>query len=285
MPVVLNATTLIAELFTPERVSLAIRVTLILLIGIPLIRLIRSLTRKLVKDRLSAQSELLLVRSVYYSGLLIILITLLNEFGFKLSALLGAAGVFGIAIGFASQTSFANIISGVFLISEKPFMIGDWVQIGSTTGMVDSIDLLSIKLKTSDNRYVRVPNETMIKTEVINITRFPVRRANISVSVSYDEDLKRVWQALLEVADNEPLALKDPAPVILTESFADSGINLVFGVWGNKDDVIDLRTSLMMAILEKFKKENIEIPYPHLTLLNSGTDNVLTTKKIEGSET
>jgi small-conductance mechanosensitive channel len=270
MPAVLNVTTLIAEYFTPERVSLAIRVFLILLIGIPLIRLIRSLTRKLVKDRLSAQSELLLVRSVYYSGLLIILITLLNEFGFKLSALLGAAGVFGIAIGFASQTSFANIISGVFLISEKPFMIGDWVQIGSTTGMVDSIDLLSIKLKTSDNRFVRVPNETMIKTEVINITRFPVRRANISISISYNEDLKRVRQALMEVAESEPLALKEPAPVFLTESFADYGINLVFGVWGNKDDVVDLRTALMMAISEKFKKENIETPYPHLTWLNSG---------------
>ncbi len=261
---------LLSGFITPERVSLALRVILILLIGIPLIRLLRSITVKLVKEKLSAQSEQLIVRSVYYASLLILMISLLNEFGFKLSALLGAAGVFGIAIGFASQTSFANIISGIFLISEKPFKIGDWIQIGSTLGIVESIDLLSIKLRTSDNRFVRVPNETMIKSEVINVTRYPVRRANINISISYGEDLQRVKTALLEVAAAEPLALQDPAPVYFTESFADSGVNLVFGVWGTRNEISELKTALMIAILKKFKQENIEISSPHLSLMKGG---------------
>ncbi len=273
MPAVLNTTNLIMNFITPERVSLAVRVVLIMLIGIPLIRLLRGITRKLVKDRLSAQSEQLIVRSVYYISILILLITLLNEFGFKLSALLGAAGVFGIAIGFASQTSFSNIISGIFLISEKPFMIGDWVQIGPTIGVVDSIDLLSIKLKTADNRFVRVPNETMIKTEVINITRFPVRRANIEVSVSYNADLQKVREVLMQIAEDEILALKEPAPVFQVVGFADSGVNILFGVWGNKDEVIDLKTALMISIKERFARENIEIPYPHLTLLSAAAES------------
>ncbi len=273
MPAVLNTTNLIMNFITPERVSLAVRVVLILLIGIPLIRLLRGITRKLVKDRLSAQSEQLIVRSVYYISILILLITLLNEFGFKLSALLGAAGVFGIAIGFASQTSFSNIISGIFLISEKPFMIGDWVQIGQTVGVVDSIDLLSIKLKTTDNRFVRVPNEIMIKTEVINITRFPVRRANIEVSVSYNADLPKVREVLMHIAATESLALQDPPPVFQVVGFADSGVNILFGVWGNKDAVIDLKTALMMSIKDRFARENIEIPYPHLTLLSGGAES------------
>jgi len=266
----INVPNLLAEYITPERVSLVVRVALILLIGIPLIRLIRNVVRKIIKDRLSAQSEQLLVRTVYYVSLLILLISVLNEFGFKLSALLGAAGVFGIAIGFASQTSVSNIISGIFLISEKPFMIGDWVQIGTTIGMVESIDLLSIKLKTPDNRFVRVPNETMIKTEVINITRYPIRRANISVSVSYNDDLDKVMSALAEVATAEPMALTEPVPLIQLDSFGDSGININFGVWGKKDDVIPMKTSLMLAIKKKFIQENIEIPYPHLTVSNFG---------------
>jgi len=262
----LNTIIVFRDYVTPERVILAIRVVLILLVGIPLIGLIRTLTRRLVRDRFSAQSELLIVRAVYYAALIILFMTLLNEFGFKLSALLGAAGIFGIAVGFASQTSVSNIISGIFLISEKPFIIGDTVQIGSTIGAVESIDLLSIKLRTSDNRFVRVPNETMIKTEVINITRFPVRRVNLNLTVSFEADLNQVRTVLLQIAQTEPLALAEPAPVFQVENFADSGIALSFGVWGKSEDNLALRSALLMSIKEKFSLENIRIPYPHLTL-------------------
>lgn len=265
----MNIPKLFAEFVTPERISLAVRVILILLIGIPLVRLIRNVVRRLIKDRLSAQSEQLLVRAVYYVSSLILLISVLNEFGFKLSALLGAAGVFGIAIGFASQTSVSNIISGIFLISEKPFMVGDVVQVGTTMGIIESIDLLSLKLKTFDNRFVRVPNETMIKTEVINLTRYPIRRANIIVSVSYKENVRDVLAILADIAANEPLAIKDPEPAIRVESFGDSGIEISYGVWASTDNVIELKTALMLSIKERFDKENIEIPYPHLTLVSN----------------
>lgn len=269
----INVSALIAEYITPERVSLAVRVVLILLFGIPLVGLIRRIVRKLVKDRLSVQSEQLVVRAVYYVGILILMISVLNEFGFKLSALLGAAGVFGIAIGFASQTSVSNIISGIFLISEKPFMIGDTVQIGTTIGTIESIDLLSIKLKTYDGRYVRVPNETMIKTEVINITRYPIRRANISVAVSYKVDLPKVLAVLADIATMQPMALNDPEPLLQVDSFAESGININFGVWTNQENVILLRNALMLSIIERFNQENIEIPYPHVKLVTEGELN------------
>lgn len=267
-----NLQNLLTSYITPERVSLAIRVVLILLIGIPLVRLIRNLVRKLIKDRLSLQSEQLVVRAVYYVSIMILMISVLNEFGFKLSALLGAAGVFGIAIGFASQTSVSNIISGIFLISEKPFMIGDSVQIGNTIGSIEAIDLLSIKLKTFDGRYVRVPNETMIKTEVINITRYPIRRANISVGVSYKEDISLVLALLADIAANEPLALQEPAPFLQVDSFADSGININFGVWTSKENVTIMRNALMIKIKERFNEEGIEIPYPHVRLVTEDSE-------------
>ena len=266
----INVPSLLTQYITPERINLAVRVTLILLIGIPLVRLIRSIMRKIVKDRLSVQSEQLVVRSVYYASVLILFMNVLNEFGFKLSALLGAAGVFGIAIGFASQTSVSNIISGIFLISEKPFVIGDSVQIGTTIGTIESIDLLSIKLKTYDGRYVRVPNETMIKTEVINITRYPIRRANISVSVSYKANLTKVLEVLADIAAKEPLAINEPAPLLLVDSFTDSGISISFGVWTNQENVVLLRNALMLSIKQRFDEENIEIPYPHVNLITEG---------------
>ncbi len=214
MLLAINLEKLTGDFITPEKISLIIRVILILVIGIPLIRLIRSITKRIVKNRLSPQSEQLVVRSVYYVAVLILLITLLNEFGFRLSAILGAAGIFGVAIGFASQTSFSNIISGIFLISEKPFQIGDVVQVSSNIGIIESIDLLSIKLKTFDNRYIRVPNETMIKTEVINITRYPIRRSDIYVSVSYSDNLEKVKTAFMEIVENEPSGIKRPSSLV-----------------------------------------------------------------------
>ncbi len=269
MPVVVSVAKLITDFITPEKISLAIRVVLILVIGIPIVRLIRAITKKIVKDRLSPQSEQLVIRTVYYIAVLILLVTLLNEFGFHLSAILGAAGIFGVAIGFASQTSFSNIISGIFLISEKPSKVGDVVQVSSNIGTIESIDLLSIKLKTSDNRFIRVPNETMIKTEVINITRYPIRRADVNITVSYSDDLQKVRDVLLDIVKNEPQALTDPAPLFLVDKFADSGINILFGVWSKREDLFDLKTSLMIAIKERFKQENIEIPFPHILIANA----------------
>ncbi|MCB5278654.1 MAG: mechanosensitive ion channel family protein, partial [Candidatus Cloacimonetes bacterium] len=179
----------ITDFATPERISLAVRVLLMLIIGIPVIKLVLKIISRLIKDKLSLQSEVLIGRTVKYVLYLILLVMVLNEFGFKISALLGAAGIFGVAIGFASQTSVSNIISGIFLISEKPFMIGDVVEVVGNLGSIESIDLLSIKLKTFDGRYVRIPNETMIKNDVTNLTRFDIRRAQFVVGVAYKEDV------------------------------------------------------------------------------------------------
>jgi small-conductance mechanosensitive channel len=132
----------------------------------------------------------------------IIIFTIINILELKdvFHTMLGAAGVLGIVLGIASQTSVGNIVSGLFLISEKPFEIGDLIRVGTTTGVVYSIDLLSIKLKTFDNLVIRIPNQSIITNEVTNITKFPIRRMNISVSVAYKEDLTKVEEVLKSIA-------------------------------------------------------------------------------------
>lgn len=256
----------ITDFATPERISLAVRVLLMLIIGIPVIKLVLKIINRLIKDKLSLQSEVLIGRTVKYVLYLILLVMVLNEFGFKISALLGAAGIFGVAIGFASQTSVSNIISGIFLISEKPFMIGDVVEVAGNLGSIESIDLLSIKLKTFDGRYVRIPNETMIKNDVTNLTRFDIRRAQFVVGVAYKEDVRKVLEILKDIAENMPDALKDPAPLIQLDGFGDSSIDINFGVWTATSNVIDMKTQLMLAVKERFDKEGIEIRFPHISI-------------------
>ena len=207
------------------------------------------------------------------AGGLILILTVLNELGFKVSTFLGAAGILGVAVGFASQTSLSNLISGIFLIWEKPFEVDDVIRVNGTTGAVQEIDLLATKIHTFDNTLVRIPNENMIKSEVTNITRYEIRRFDINLGVAYKEDVGKVIRVLKEVADKNPWCLDEPAPLVLFLGFGDSALNFLFGVWFAKKDFVDLRNSIQREILERFREENIEIPFPHLSLYTgSATD-------------
>ncbi|MCJ7673797.1 MAG: mechanosensitive ion channel, partial [Sedimentisphaerales bacterium] len=162
-----------SKLITRETLLTVIRIILLVAVGFPLLLFVSSLAGRAAKKRFTAQTSMLIRKAIFYFGSILIIMTVLYQMEFKLTAILGAAGIAGIAIGFASQTSISNIISGLFLISEKPFAVGDLIQIGDTKGIILSIDLLSVKLRTFDNQYIRIPNETLIKNQVTNVTRFP----------------------------------------------------------------------------------------------------------------
>ncbi|MFP4070110.1 MAG: mechanosensitive ion channel family protein, partial [Opitutales bacterium] len=189
----------------------------------------------------------------------------------NLTAVLGAAGIATVAIGFAAQTSLSNLISGLFLLGERPFEVGDLIVVGQTRGIVLSIDLLSVKLRTLDNLMVRMPNETLIKSEVTNITRFPIRRLDINIGVAYREDVDRVVRLLKEVADANPISLNEPEPLVIFENFGASSLDFMLGVWVEKSKFLDLKNSIMRDIKQRFDAEGIEIPFPHLTLY-AGSD-------------
>jgi small-conductance mechanosensitive channel len=259
----------IAEWFnalSPEVVGKGIRIAAYLAVGFLLVRLFVVVVQRLLMKKATPQRRMVARKIIVYAGFVIVLMTVLAELGVKLTAILGAAGIVGIAVGFASQTSVSNIISGLFLISEKPFAVGDVIRVGTTTGIIMSIDLLSIKLRTFDNLFVRIPNEKILSSEVTNITRFPIRRMDIVLQVSYREDLDRVRAVLAEVARANRFCLDEPAPVILVTEFRESGIELLFGPWFSKTDYLDLKNSIMRDIRARFAAEGIQVPYPTRTL-------------------
>lgn len=239
---------------------------LILIIGWPILRVLAGATRKSLAKHSTAQASMLGYRFVLYSGTILLTLTVLDQFGVPLSALLGAAGIASVAIGFAAQTSLSNLISGIFLIWEKPFAVDDVIRTGDTTGVVVSIDLLSTKLRTFDNMWVRIPNETLIKTQTTNITRFAIRRFDINLGVAYKENIGKVIEILKEIADKNPNCLDEPEPIIVFKGFGDSALEFLFGVWFAKADFLKLRNSIQREIKERFDAEGIEIPFPHRTL-------------------
>ena len=164
-----------------------------------LYRVIRRIIRRVPETKLPPQSRSAVEKAVKYILFLFCAFYLLGIFGVKLTALLGAAGIAGIAVGFAAQTSFSNIISGFFFLSEKTVKVGDYITVDTIAGTVDSVDLLSVKIHTPDNQLVRIPNETIIKSNLQNSTYFPIRRLSVSVSVAYDTPLEKAAELLLQV--------------------------------------------------------------------------------------
>ncbi|TVR62623.1 MAG: mechanosensitive ion channel family protein [Gemmatimonadales bacterium] len=219
-----------------------------------------------VTRKYSAQQGMVAGKVILYPGLVLLLISVLQQLGFSLAPLLGAAGIVGIAVGFASQTSVSNVISGFFLIGERPFEVDDLIQVGDTIGRVMSIDTLSVKLRTPDNRFVRIPNETIVKSQVTTITRFPIRRLDLNVGIAYREDVGRVREILLEVARANPRALMEPAPDLFVDGYGESSVDLRLAVWTVRENFLALKSSLLQEIKERFDSDGIEIPFPHRTL-------------------
>lgn len=243
-----------------------LRALTLLLVGWPLLSLLARVLERVVKRRFSEIAARLSRRIFFYAGFLMMVVSILNQLGYTLGALLGAAGIVGMAVGFASQTSLSNIISGVFLVTEKAFTVGHVLDVEGTLGVVISIDLLSVKLRTFDNRLVRIPNEHMIKAKVTNITRYPIRRVDVEIGAAYHEDPRKVMAVLEQVADKNLLVLDEPRPLIIFKNFGASSLDFLLGVWIVSTDYLAVKNSMMLEVKEAFDREGIEIPFPHLSL-------------------
>ncbi|MBT8439683.1 MAG: mechanosensitive ion channel family protein [Gammaproteobacteria bacterium] len=251
---------------TGPQVFSMIRASLLILFGLLIARLISKGVRSLLDTKLDTHGLMLATRVSYYLILGLFLISAMRELGFSLNVLLGAAGILTVAIGFASQTSASNLISGMFLLVERPFRIGDIIKVGTTTGEVLTIDLLSVKLRTFDNLFVRIPNETLIKTEITTLTRFPIRRFDLLMGVAYKEDIEHVKKVLFDVAENNPLCLEEPKPLFIHQGFGDSSVNFQFSIWAKRENFLELKNSIQIEIKKAFDDAGIEIPFPHRTL-------------------
>ena len=249
-----------------EKLWTIVQFILILVVISLFFKIVNSIVRKITVKKCSLQIRYIIDKAIRYTGFAVMVMTVFQRLGIDIRAILGAAGIAGVAIGFAAQTSISNVISGLFVITERAFKINDTIEVNGTMGVVQSINLLSVALKTFDSQYVRIPNETILKANLINYSHFPCRRVKTELSVAYGTDLRKTEQILLAVAKNNPFALDDPAPSILWTSFADSGINLTLMTWTKIENFGNLRNSLFIEIDEKLKQEHIEVPFPQLDI-------------------
>jgi len=251
-----------SEYLTPERVAALLRAAVILLLGVIAARIVSGWIGQALARKGKPQESVLARRVVFYALFALVAAMTMHELGFHLGVLFGAAGVLTVAIGFASQTSASNLVSGIFLIAERSFVVGDTIQVGEHTGEILSIDLLSVKLRTLDNILVRVPNEEIIKSRVKNITHFPIRRSDIVMHVAPDADLARARRAVSSVASGNSQCLVDPGPEFNVVRFSDNGIELLVSFWARREGFAGFQTKVREDLRDAFSREGIPAAIP-----------------------
>lgn len=230
-------------------------------------RLIAKAIRRVPETRLPAQRTAVIIRFLKYIFYIIVVLYVLGLFGINLKAIWGAAGIAGVAIGFAAQTSVSNLISGLFVLTEGSIHVGDTIIVGDVTGVVDEVKLLSIRVHTFDNQMVRIPNSTIINSNLTNNSYHNKRRLTLNVGVDYSTDMKFALETLKKAPELCPTVLKDPAPAVWFDGFADSSINLVVAVWFKPADFLQTKNDLYIAIKKVLDEANISIPFNQLDVM------------------
>ena len=276
---------IVTNINTDRLTELVVAIVLCFL-GFLIARFVSNTFIRTLGTRFNAHQQLVWRRGIFYFIFLIFVMASLKEAGFKLSVFLGAAGILTVALGFASQTSASNLISGMFLIGEGSFEVGDTIQItlirGHTIeGEVVSIDLLSVKLITQDNIYVRLPNEQLIRAPVHNLSKYPLRRIPITLAINFHEDIIKVREVLLQVANQYPLVLSDPKPAVTVTAFRESSIELLFAIWCRQENFLKVRDEMQERIRNGFVDNHIEIPVPKMGFVDHPLSRPLQNEEID----
>lgn len=225
-------------------------------------RIIKHIIKKQAAPRVEKHTYMLINKFVSYVFYVIIVMYILSLFGINLKAIWGAAGVAGLAIGFAAQTSVSNLISGVFVLSEKAMKVGDFIQVGDVFGTVDSVGLLSVRVHTLDNQMVRIPNSSVINSNLVNFNHYDIRRFVFDMPISYDSNMEKALEVANSIPGKCPVVLQNPVPCVYFDGFGDA-INIKIAVWFNCSDLINAKNQMYAAIVNTCREQGIEIPYTH----------------------
>ena len=192
---------------------------------------------------------------------LIFVLSALSTLNIDVNSFVTALGAAGVTAGIGLQASISQFASGIQILFNHPFKSGDFVDIGSVSGKVQEIKMMYTVLITPDNKRVIIPNSTITSSNIINYNAENKRRLDLVYSISYNDDIARAKEVILDVVKKNDLILPDPAPVIAVKEHAASSINLACLVWCSGDNYWDAFYSMQEMVKLAFDKNGISIPY------------------------
>lgn len=237
---------------------------LILLISYLVAKCIAAVTNWLLERKLkmSQLAENLISRTIKNVVMLIGLAIALTALEVDVTPILAAIGAAGFIIGFALQGTLSNFASGLMILVNRPFDVGDVVSAGGVTGVVDQMNLVSTRFKTFDNQTIYVPNNEIWGNVITNITANDQRRVDMEFGVGYDDDFEQAEQIIREVVESHELVLDDPEPAVVMHELADSSVNIVCRPWAKTSDWWTVKTDVTRQVKQRFDQAGISIPYP-----------------------
>jgi small-conductance mechanosensitive channel len=237
-------------------------VAIVLIIAFTVAKGLSAYLRRFLKEKVSKDHLEIIPRLVYYSVIVVAVIAVLPTLGIKLSGLLVAGGIVGLAIGFASQSIIGNLISGIFLIIERPIKIGNSVNIEGTAGIVEDIRIMSTTLRTFDGLFVRIPNQKVFTSNITNFVAHIARRFEYVIGIRYSDDADKAIEIIKGVITEHPMTLLNPSPQVFVDNLGDNAVNIIVRIWAPVAEWYDVKMELLWRIKKALEGEGIEIPFP-----------------------
>lgn len=258
------------EGMVPSLLSFLVQVVvaiIVLLIGSRIIKFLLKLIRKsLDRSKVEAGVVTFLCSLVKYSLYFVLAMIILAQFGVTTSSVVAVLGSAGLTLGLALQGSLSNFAGGVLILLLKPFVVGDYIIDGATgqEGTVSSITIFYTKLLTIDNRLILIPNGTLSNSSITNVTHMEKRRIDLLIGVSYEANLAKTKQVLLDVVKSEDKILPgEPVDVYVSE-LADSSVQMGVRAWVKTEDYWPIRWKMTEDIKNALDTNGISIPYPQM---------------------
>lgn len=199
---------------------------------------------------------------VYMVLLLAVVMAALDHLGIQTTSLLAVFGAAGLAIGLALKDSLANFSSGVMIILFRPFKVGDFIEAGGASGVVEEVRMFATILRTGDNREIILPNGQIYGGMITNYSAKPTRRIDMVFGIGYGDDIARAKQLMEDIMKQDARILADPAPSVALGELGDSSVNFNVRPWVNSGDYWPVRADLLEKIKLAFDANGISIPFP-----------------------
>ena len=227
--------------------------------------------RIMLRSRLEATAANFLSRLLY----VVVILAALSKVGVQTTSVVAILGGAAVAIGLSLKDQLSNFAAGIMIVTFRPFVRGDYVQISSYTGTVTEITLVNTHLTTINNHDIIIPNGDITTSAVINYTALPNRRVDITVGIGYDADIKTAKDIMLNLAKNNPMAFTDPAPVVRVTNLGDNSVDLTLNVWTTNDDWWSMQCDLLEQFKNALDDNEIDIPFPQRSVHVKGLDQMI----------
>ncbi len=199
---------------------------------------------------------------VYYLVLAFVFIAVLGAVGIQTASLIAVLGAAGLAVGLALQGTLSNFASGVMLLVFRPFQKGQFIEVAGVSGSVDTVGIFTTTLNTPDNIHVILPNSKVWGDTIKNYATNEIRRIDLAVGISYDDDIGLGMNTIRKVLSSEDRVLQEPEPTVAVSELGNSSVNIVVRPWGKREDYWALRWDLTRALKEELEAAGCSIPYP-----------------------